>query len=1221
MRLVPHGPDVPDKLLTAQERGDVVFICGAGVSMRLGLPSFGGLVERIYQHLHEDWHNHPAESQGMEVGGSFYRQYDRVLRQLEKRLSASDTPRNRGMRERFKGAIRASLTADANPDLSAHLNLVELSRDEEGTKRLITTNFDTLFEQAWWQAKGTRLTSHAGVAMPQPRVAGFSGVMHLHGRLADEALQLPETDFVVTSAEFGDAYLRTGWASRYVYDLARTQTIVLIGYSADDAPVRYLLEALEADRTRYPDLHDVYAFGSCEPGNEALERGIWLAKGVTEPILYDAPAHNHSALYDTIAAWKDYADNPTAWRREKLRTIFSIDFADVTPQIVADALPLLRHGDASALLGELSPDPKWVPELLAKGIFGDGKASPGQWIAGRIDDADMIRASSALPRFDDATRWFVERALRESTSISSLRRQAWELLSSPRRRTGAEDRDLDWFRTLPRIQAGATDYDACELIARIASPKLHIEKVLYYDPALRDGEAELLSELLTVDYISASYPPPGDIVGSWSTDVEGETSLVRLLVRRLAEALEEAEGVGFLDTFDRASGDVPSVADHAQNAYAAGFYPIVRVVADLWSRMAEKDATAARAIAIGWRDSPYTLIRRLWLFALANAAFSPEVSALAIIDLTDEHFWNSDGQVELMRTVVGRWQEFPDDSRKAIERRIRSGPPREMFGEHAFAEDADWLSVFDSSTHERLSRIKASGGELDDESDKIIAAIVERHPKWEERKDDRSDFRVWSETGSGPSGHPELLKDVEDGKLVSEAMRLQRERYFEEGDIWRLVVNSDPDRALRALKKEAEENRWDTSAWRTLLTAATNSKEPGLQVEVAVAVRALPDEQLGEMLPHVASWLREKRGEISPHGFDGDLIAVWDRLAALTYPAAPPDRPAPGDGDRLINEALNRPGGVVAWALLEALAATNPAPNSGLPAELAPRFEMLIAATGRSGLLARVMLGWKMVWLFSVAPAWVMEHLVPRLTWDHDEAPFIWHAYARGGAVGMADMFNALRPQYIEAFERDVLQDDDLAVLSGRLVAIGVWHRYGNQPEYLLNDATIKTVLEKGPTRSRKDASYRLWQMMANPTFDELGQLRRWREIASPYFLAIWPLDAALRAEDTSRDLVHMALDGGPAFPEIVDAIRDLVVPYQLYNLAHSLRLEPAHGALVATHPRAFLRLASAVIDPLIFPVPPDLQSLLDDAAASDPNVANEPEYVRLSGLARQGNA
>jgi hypothetical protein len=60
---------------------------------------------------------------------------------------------------------------------------------------------------------------------------------------------------------------------------------------------------------------------------------------------------------------------------------------------------------------------------------------------------------------------------------------------------------------------------------------------------------------------------------------------------------------------------------------------------------------------------------------------------------------------------------------------------------------------------------------------------------------------------------------------------------------------------------------------------------------------------------------------------------------------------------------------------------------------------------------------------------------------------------------------------------------------------------------------------------------------------------------------------------------------------------------------------------LVKTQPLAFLRLASALINPKAFPVPPDLQTLLDDARTALPSVVDEPEYIRLSGLAKLGNA
>jgi hypothetical protein len=114
MRLLPNGPDIPNELVAAQEKGQTIFVCGAGVSLTVGLPSFRGLVECVYKQLGEDWNLHVAEREGMEEGGELYRQYDRVLRCLERRLVASNAPRNRGMRDRIRAAVRNALVPPDN---------------------------------------------------------------------------------------------------------------------------------------------------------------------------------------------------------------------------------------------------------------------------------------------------------------------------------------------------------------------------------------------------------------------------------------------------------------------------------------------------------------------------------------------------------------------------------------------------------------------------------------------------------------------------------------------------------------------------------------------------------------------------------------------------------------------------------------------------------------------------------------------------------------------------------------------------------------------------------------------------------------------------------------------------------------------------------------------------------------------------------------------------
>lgn len=61
MRFLEDGADIPDELIRTVTNGDAVFLCGAGVSMRVGLPSFKGLTERVYQKLGESYTNEFAE--------------------------------------------------------------------------------------------------------------------------------------------------------------------------------------------------------------------------------------------------------------------------------------------------------------------------------------------------------------------------------------------------------------------------------------------------------------------------------------------------------------------------------------------------------------------------------------------------------------------------------------------------------------------------------------------------------------------------------------------------------------------------------------------------------------------------------------------------------------------------------------------------------------------------------------------------------------------------------------------------------------------------------------------------------------------------------------------------------------------------------------------------------------------------------------------------------
>jgi hypothetical protein len=300
MKFIAASPDIPNELIRQVNDGEVVFLCGAGVSRGVGLPSFQKLTDDIYSKIGESQVNEAAER--IAYGRA---EYDRVLRSLEKRTLLP------GTMSRVRAAVAEILAPPAAADLARHLSLVNLSRDRAGRPRLLTTNFDTLFERAAHQ-EGMRVVSHAGKSIPRPGSARDHGILHLHGRLEDRSLNLEQSDLILTSADFGDAYLRDGWASQYVEDRMRINTLVLVGYAAEDAALRLLLETLDADRDRFQDIKEIYAIEKKSDGSASL----WKAKGIV-PIEFT----DHDAIYHTLAEWARYANNPAEYGRQRVQVI------------------------------------------------------------------------------------------------------------------------------------------------------------------------------------------------------------------------------------------------------------------------------------------------------------------------------------------------------------------------------------------------------------------------------------------------------------------------------------------------------------------------------------------------------------------------------------------------------------------------------------------------------------------------------------------------------------------------------------------------------------------------------------------------------------------------------------------------------------------------------------------------------------------------------------
>ncbi len=207
MQFVTDGPDIPDALLQAHEEGRVVFFCGAGISYPAGLPGFKGLVEQIYKLNGTSLND--IERDAFERG-----QFDATLDLLERRLPGQRL----AVRSKLAQALKPKLRRKGATDTQAAL--LRLARNREGALRLVTTNFDRIFHVA---AKRTSqaFQAHAAPMLPIPKNSRWNGLVYLHGLLSEKADDTALNRLVLTSGDFGLAYLTERWAARFVSELFR----------------------------------------------------------------------------------------------------------------------------------------------------------------------------------------------------------------------------------------------------------------------------------------------------------------------------------------------------------------------------------------------------------------------------------------------------------------------------------------------------------------------------------------------------------------------------------------------------------------------------------------------------------------------------------------------------------------------------------------------------------------------------------------------------------------------------------------------------------------------------------------------------------------------------------------------------------------------------------------------------------------------------------------
>ena len=265
--------DFPQPIIKALRDNLLVVFAGAGVSKNppANLPTFSELSKKIVQGTGETQQDGETE--------------DHFLGRLQQKdVKVHEEA--------------AEILRKCNPEpTNLHSNLLCLYTAADKV-RIVTTNFDLLFEQAAKKIfEETKPEVFSAPALPLGK--NFQGIVHVHGDINHP------NGMVITDADFGRGYLSEGWARRFLLELFQKFTVLFVGYSHNDTMMDYLARALPPNNTgkRYVLIE---AKGALERAVRSIEGRIgyvkekeelerWQGLGIT-PIKYP----NHQALDEGI---------------------------------------------------------------------------------------------------------------------------------------------------------------------------------------------------------------------------------------------------------------------------------------------------------------------------------------------------------------------------------------------------------------------------------------------------------------------------------------------------------------------------------------------------------------------------------------------------------------------------------------------------------------------------------------------------------------------------------------------------------------------------------------------------------------------------------------------------------------------------------------------------------------------------------------------------------
>lgn len=1234
MQFIKNGPEIPAELIEAQEEGRVVFFCGAGISYPAGLPGFRDLVDKIYDALDDQ----PSDVAQTALDDN---QYDTAIGLLERSHAGG------------RMGVRKALAKVLNPDFAkakatqTHQALLTLSKNRSNQTRLVTTNFDSIFNEIIAKENlSTRTFAAPHLPVPKNR---WDGLVYLHGVLTDALTDDDLNRLIISSGDFGLAYLTERWAARFVSELFRGYTVCFVGYSINDPILRYMMDALAADKLMGEDSPKTFAFADFSENKEEDVTKEWEAKNVI-PILYKTFRH-HYYLHETLHAWAaNYRDglngkqaivskycqikpvNTTKQDNFVGRMLWALSdktglpakhFAEFDPRPSLDWLEpfsrndfghkdLLRFGvqpnkidDSNQAFGLLNrPSPYTLSTNMTLVQFTNNSSRGfdnvmkhmARWLARHLDDPELFlwvisRGGSLHPYFEEKLKQKLETEP-PSHSLQVL----WALLLSGRVKTVEMAYWDDSWADRLKVQ-GLTPTLRFELRSALA-PVVKISRH-YPWPDTKDEPKEgqdSVSNLIQSDIV-LNTDDAHAVLKDFEKEEKWNDALPVLLpdaTTLLCDALDLMRELGQAnDRDDPSYYQQLSISTHEQNNDYNEWTALINLTRDAWLAAAHIDPKGAMLEIQRWLGIPYPVFRRLVFFAAAQRSdLVDEEQALTWL-LSDDHYWlwnrmNRRETIRLIDSLSTRMSPLQNDRLQAA---IVQGPAAAQFDEDMDKDRMQWLL---------LAKFKDFGGALKRDAESLFDRLESKYLDWQLAENERDEFVTWRSGG-------EKNRIVRQAPRNANEMEAWLERFpagdnSPESDDWQEICAKKFRLAGEALNRLAQKDIWPVGRWRQALQIWSTDKFSARSWNcVGPTVHDIPELELKKIAQPIAWWLNvvsntAPEGTSHFHGLIGKILDAY-RSDEIEIDA------------KIINRAISHPVGLVTKATKNWWFTQGLEDNQGLHTDVKPLFDDVCRSKDAPGLqYGPIILAESLIALYRVDREWTKENLLPSFDWKQAPhmAPGMWMSFLQSPQLYWP-VLDELKDDFF-AVPRHFDKLDD---------------KYRTQYLFLLTHC----ALEPGGSFSQKDfrdvihtLSTDELAIVAKTLFRALrdaGERREeyFRNRIAPFFKKLWPKTQEKKTPDISREFSLLCAVAGDEFPNALEMLKDWLQPIEDNYLVVHLMNEVKLGSKYSVEVLDFL---SRIIDENFLRLMKELKTLLQSIQSNNPDIAQDEKFKRLAQLLQQ---